>query len=63
MVRRSRALPSRSKGTGNKERKGHKRNKKQHSSLDPITLIDGDLDEIGDKVCDTMAELFWQFEQ
>ena len=31
--------------------------------LEPITLIEGDLNEIGDKVCDTTTKLLRKFEQ
>lgn len=32
-------------------------------SLDPITLIEGDLNDIGDMVWDAITELLQQFEQ
>jgi len=40
-----------------------KKTKATKPSLDLITLMDGDLDEIGDKVRDTTTELFQQFEK
>lgn len=40
-----------------------KKSKVTKPPLDPITLIEGDLDEIGDKVCDTTTELLHQFKQ
>lgn len=38
-----------------------KKSKVSNPSPDPITLIDGDLDEIGDKVHDTTIKLLQQF--
>lgn len=47
-----------------KEKEGlQKMSKATMSSLDPITQIEGDLDDIGDKVRDTMVELLYNFEQ
>jgi len=41
----------------------YKNMKATKSSLDPITLTEGDLDDIGDKVWGTTSELMQQFEQ
>lgn len=40
-----------------------KKSKASKTSLDPITLTEGDLHDIGDKVWDVTAEALQQFEQ
>lgn len=40
-----------------------KKFKATNPSLEPITLIEGYLNEIEDKVCDTTVEVLHQFEQ
>lgn len=40
-----------------------KKSKATKPPSDPITLTEGDLDEIRDKVCNTTVELLQQFEQ
>lgn len=37
--------------------------KSAKAQMDPITLIEGNLDEIGDKVRDTTIELLQKFEK
>lgn len=39
-----------------------KRKSDKQSQVDPLALTKGDLDEIGDKVCDTTSELWSHFE-
>lgn len=48
-----------------KEQKGGtwKKKKSNKSEVDPMVLIEGDIDDISDKVRDTMTKVLHQFEQ
>jgi len=54
-------LSKRQKETTTRPRKKYKSDKQAH--IDPMLLIEGDLDEIRDKVRDTTIALWTQFEQ
>jgi len=49
------------KETNSGSRKKQKLDKHAYTNL--MVLTEGELDEIGDKLCDTMIELWTQFEQ
>jgi len=56
--------PLRTKHTKDPKKEGpRKKSKSSKTSLDPITLTEGDLNDIGDMVQDATAELLQQFNQ